>query len=206
LGPLTDVVLIRDGAPGTGRFPVLEKSPAIDHGNNEVCSSDPMLVTDQLGQPRSVAGELDGPRVCDIGAVEFFPVVNNLVQLREVFTRYDPTPRPPWAPEEPDAGTFVITAKFENISNQIIFYPFFEVISIEGVTNPPPQLLNTGRAPGTVGARMTPEGSLTTPLEPGQTGTFQFVIGLQLPRPFTFFVDMLGEPRTSNASVSAQLR
>ena len=43
---------------GSGHFPLLPTSPAIDAGNNAVC-----LVMDQLGQPRV------GP--CDIGAIEF---------------------------------------------------------------------------------------------------------------------------------------
>src|SRR5205823_5678237 len=38
-------------------------SRAIDRGNNEVCSTDPVLATDQLGLPRV--------RACDIGAIEF---------------------------------------------------------------------------------------------------------------------------------------
>ena len=52
-----------DETPGGGHFPLVETSPAIDKGNNEVCSADPVLGTDQLGQPRIGA--------CDIGAIEF---------------------------------------------------------------------------------------------------------------------------------------
>ena len=40
---------------------------------------------------------------------------------------------------------------------------------------------------------MTPAGSLTTPLLPGGTGTFQFRIGLQKLERFDFLVNMLGE-------------
>jgi hypothetical protein len=52
-----------NGAPGNGHLPLLAGSQAIDAGNVSECSTNPLLVTDQLGQPRT------GP--CDIGAVEF---------------------------------------------------------------------------------------------------------------------------------------
>lgn len=61
---------IDDGTPGNGHFPLLESSPAIDAGNNDVCLSNPVLATDQIGNPR--AG------VCDIGAIEFQPAVTVL--------------------------------------------------------------------------------------------------------------------------------
>jgi hypothetical protein len=48
---------------GTGHFPLLSTSPAIDNGNDEVCSADPVLSTDQLGQSRV--------GTCDIGAIQF---------------------------------------------------------------------------------------------------------------------------------------
>jgi len=52
--------------PGHGHFPLLEGSPAIDAGNDAFCPS-----TDQLGQPRV--------GVCDIGAIEFQPVITSFV-------------------------------------------------------------------------------------------------------------------------------
>ena len=214
---------VDSGAPGNGRFPLLDTSQAIDRGNNDACSSDPALASDQFGQPRSVAGTLDAPRICDIGAVEFFPVVNNLVQLHEgeLVTEFDPTPSP-----RAPAGTFVITATFDNISNERIFFPFFEVAVLElqrTFDTPPdlkcsvapaedqPVLLNadggSGRAQcpfvtplenemtGGAGARLTPADSFNTPFEPGAAKTFQFRIGLQKQEPFIFFVNVLGEPR-----------
>jgi hypothetical protein len=54
---------VDDETPGGGHFPLLVSSPAINRGNDDVCSADPVLSTDQLGQSRV------GP--CDIGAVEF---------------------------------------------------------------------------------------------------------------------------------------
>jgi hypothetical protein len=58
LGEFTD-----DGTPGNGHFPLLDTSPAIDAGNNDICLSNPLLATDQIGHPRV--------GVCDIGAIEF---------------------------------------------------------------------------------------------------------------------------------------
>jgi len=59
LGAFTD-----DGDPGTGYFPLLKGSPAIDSGDDNDCPP-----TDQLGNPR-VDGDDDGFIVCDIGAIE----------------------------------------------------------------------------------------------------------------------------------------
>jgi hypothetical protein len=61
LGDFTD-----NGTPGNGHFPLLETSPAINAGNNELCLSNPVFHTDQIGNPRVGA--------CDIGAIEFEPV------------------------------------------------------------------------------------------------------------------------------------
>jgi hypothetical protein len=65
---------VEDGTPGGGHFPLLANSPAIDKGNNEVCSADPVLSTDQLGQSRV------GP--CDIGAVEFEGPLTIVIDVR----------------------------------------------------------------------------------------------------------------------------
>ena len=65
LGNFTD-----NGAPGNGHFPLLETSPAIDTGNNDVCLSGSVLNKDQIGNPRI--------GICDIGAIEFQPAVTVL--------------------------------------------------------------------------------------------------------------------------------
>ena len=59
--------LIDDGTPGNGHYPLLDTSLAIDAGNNAVCLGNPVLATDQIGNPRI--------GVCDIGAIEFRPPV-----------------------------------------------------------------------------------------------------------------------------------
>jgi hypothetical protein len=169
-----------DGAPGHGRFPLLPVSRAIDGGNDSACPS-----TDQLDTPRN------GP--CDIGAVEFYPVVNDLVALGNLTTSFDPAPPPGGS-----AGTFRITAHFTNTSTQAILHPFVEVVELTGGN----LLLNANGDPGGVGARLTLPNSANTPIEPGASSTFEFLIGLQQQQPFTFFVNMLGEPRTSNLPVT----
>jgi hypothetical protein len=121
------------------------------------------------------------------GSVESGPVnVNHLLHFRadELVTTYDRTP----VPNGP-AGTFVVVAKFDNTSDKTIVNPFFEVIQLSGGN----LLLNADGAPGGVGATMTPPESLTTPLLPGETGTYEFRIGLQKLAPFAFSVSMLGE-------------
>jgi hypothetical protein len=176
---------VDSGAPGTGRFPLLETSLAIDSGNDDVCASDSAMATDQLVTPRR------GP--CDIGAIEFYPVVNNLVALANLSTDFDSTTIPGGA-----AGTFHITAEFVNTSNEAIVHPFAEVVELSGGN----LLLNADGGAGGVGARVTLPDSASNPLLPGAAETFEFVIGLQSQEPFTFFVNMLGDPRTANLAAA----
>lgn len=206
---------VNPGSPGQGRFPLLSISPAIDAGESILCTDAlnfPELASDQLKKPRSVDGKPDGMylRACDIGAVEFFPVVNNLLNYRqsELFTQYDPTPVP-GAP----AGVYTIRAKFDNntdmlpgspafdpVRNKAIFYLFAEIAALQlsrqgAAEEGQPVLLNADGGPGRVGARLTPAGSLTMPLNPGAIATLQFKIGLKKREPFVFFINMLGEIR-----------
>ncbi len=171
---------IDDGAPGNGRFPLLGTSPAIDAGNNAACQP-----TDQLDTPRNAP--------CDIGAIEFYPPVNNLVALGNMSTAFDPIP----VPGGP-AGTFRATARFTNTSNQVIVNPFVEVVELTGGN----LLLNADGGPGGVGARLTLASNSSTSFQPGASGAFQFVIGLHRQEPFTFLVNMLGEPQSSNPPVT----
>ena len=159
-----------DGAPGHGRLPLLPSSPAIDAGDDSACPA-----TDQLGMPRR--------GTCDIGAFEFYPIVNDLVAVGSLSTAFDATP----VPGGP-AGTFRITAEFTNTSNQAIVNPFTEVVDLSGGN----LLLNADGGAGGIGARLKPADSSTI-FQPGTTSTFDFLIGLQQPEAFTFFVNMLGE-------------
>ena len=146
-------------------------SQAINAGNDAACPS-----TDQLGTPRN------GP--CDIGAVEFYPVVNDLVALANTTTAFDPTP----VPGGP-AGTFRITAEFTDTSNQAIGHHFAEVVELTGGN----LLLNADGGAGGVGARVTLSENTSRPFVPGATETFEFIIGMQKQDPFTFSVNMLGD-------------
>ena len=167
---------IDDGVPGQGRIPLLSSSQLIDAGNEAACPA-----TDQLGTPRN------GP--CDIGAVEFYPVVNDFVAVANITTAFDPSPV-----QGGPAGIFRITAEFTNTSNQAIVNPFVEVVELTGGN----LLLNADGGAGGVGARLTSPDSASMPFQPGASSTFEFLIGLQRQEPFTFFVNMLGEPRSSN--------
>jgi hypothetical protein len=169
-----------DGAPGHGRFPLLPSSPAINTGNDAACPP-----TDQLRTPRN------GP--CDIGAVEFYLIVNDLVALGNLNTAFDPRP----VPGGP-AGSFLITAQFTNTSNHAIIHPFVEVVELSGGN----LLLNADGGAGGVGARVTLPNNASTTMELGASSIVEFLVGLQTREPFTFLVNVLGEARTSNTSVS----
>jgi hypothetical protein len=132
-----------------------------------------------------VDGNRDGTAACDIGAFEFFPLVNNLVALAaDVDTTFDPTPV-----ASGPAGTFTITATFTNTNDAPLRFPFFGVSELSGGN----LVLNADGAPGGVGATVTPElpGDV---LAPGASVTAEFVLGLQSQEQFMFFVNVFGEP------------
>lgn len=74
-----------NGTPGNGHFPLLPGSQAIDAGNNNVCLANPILATDQIGEPRNGCvfssfghkwfvcrnAKSGGQEICDIGSIEF---------------------------------------------------------------------------------------------------------------------------------------
>jgi hypothetical protein len=165
---------VDDGAPGHGRFPLLASSPAIDHGNYSICTSDPSLATDQVGLPRRNA--------CDIGSSEFFPIVNDALTLTGISTSFDPSPVPGGS-----SGTFLVSAIFRNNSTQTIGQPFVQVSTLsEGNL-----LLNAEGGRGSVGAWLPLPGS--GPFAQGASRAVQLRIGLQQLTPFTFLVNVLGD-------------
>jgi hypothetical protein len=184
-------VLAFNGGP-TLTHALVAGSPAIDAGGPACtdANGDPLL-TDQRGKPRTIDGNRDGAARCDIGAFEFFPVVNNFVTLDPgLDTSFDPTPVP-GAP----AGTFTIGATFTNTSATPLRFPFFTVkeLSDENL------LLNAEEGPQGVGGTITPNVGDQL-LAPGETVQVDFVIGLQTSTPFTFFVDFFAEPLISGGS------
>ncbi len=162
-----------DAVPGRTYYPVLAESPVIDKGNPDACPQ-----TDQLGNLRV--------GICDIGAIEFYPLINSLVSVGNITTAFDPTPL-----SNAPAGTFYITAEFVNASAESIFHHFAEVTEITGGD----LLLNADGGAGGVGAQLTPAQDADSSLAPGASETVQFVIGLQAPDPFTFLINMRGDAR-----------
>ena len=195
LSNILNPVLAFNGGP-TQTHALVPGSPAIDAGG-PVCTDangNPLL-TDQRGKPRIIDGNGDGTARCDIGAFEFFPVVNNLVTLDPALdTSFNPTP----VPNAP-AGTFTIGATFTNTSSRPLRFPFFTVTELSGDN----LLLNAEEGPQGVGATVTPNVGDQV-LSPGETVQVDFVIGLQTSTPFTFFVDLFAEPLVSGASTSRQ--
>jgi hypothetical protein len=116
--------------------------------------------------------------------VEFYPVVNHLVTLAKVDTVFHSVP----VPGSP-AGTFLITAAFNNTSNQTLLNPFIEVVQITGGNF----LLNPVKGAGQVGARLAMTDAPHTALEPGGTSVVEFSIGLQMLERFVFIINLLGE-------------
>ncbi len=127
LGP-TDLVgdpglgaFIDSGAPGTARVPLLATSRGVDAGAS--CAGNDQLDTPRLG-------------ACDIGAVEFYPVINDAVALDVLSTAFDPTP----VPGGP-AGTLRISVKFTNNSGATIAPGFVEVSELSPAGNGSDRLL-----------------------------------------------------------------
>ena len=193
LSNILNPVLAFNGGP-TQTHALVSGSLAIDAGGPACtdANGNPLL-TDQRGKPRTIDGNKDGTARCDIGAFEFFPVVNNLVTLDPGFdTSFNPTP----VPNAP-AGTFTIGATFTNTSNRPLRFPFFTVTELSGDN----VLFNAEEGPRGVGATVTPNVGDQV-LSPGETVNVDFVIGLQTSTPFTFFVDLFAEPLVSGAATS----
>jgi hypothetical protein len=170
-----------DGTPGNGHVPLLETSQAIDAGDPSSCTA-----ADQLGHARA-DGDGNGTVICDIGAVEFIPakVVNQLVTLVSL-TQTRSQAAVPGGP----AGTMTIQATFRNTSSTPVDVPFFVVAELsEGNL-----LLNADGGPGGVGAKLTAEVGADKLLEPGESFTAEFLVGLQSRSRFRFFVDLWGQP------------
>jgi hypothetical protein len=108
-----------------------------------------------------------------------------------VNTDFDPTPV-----SGGPAGTFRITADFTNTSTEVIRHRFAEVLELSGGN----LLLNADGGAGGVGARLT-AADVTNKLLPGNTETYEFVIGLQTPEQFTFLVNIMGDLQMTNSNV-----
>jgi hypothetical protein len=122
------------------------------------------------------------------------PLVNGMVSLSVVGTTLEPSSADPFAP----AGVFQITATLSNETATPIRNPFFRVAELSGGNvlvsgDGPPDLIRAGGK----GTRQTPHVGIEGVLFPGESVTVELEIGLQTRQPFTFFVNVFGEPDTS---------
>jgi hypothetical protein len=181
LGPFTD-----DGIPGHGHFPLLAGSPAIDAGNNAACPA-----ADQRGQPRPVDGNGDGTATCDIGAIEFFPLVNDLVTFTPLPATFTTTADPAGCPAG-FAGTFRFTARLTTKASS----PTLTDLRVQVQTLTNGNLLqNADGGPGGVGATVTvpqADAFIDGLLSPEEVVDVPFVVCLQQHSPFRFLVNVLG--------------
>jgi hypothetical protein len=184
LGPLAN-----NGGP-TLTHALLAASPAIDQGTGVTSATFfDCPERDQRSLSRPVDGDGNTIPDCDIGAVEFGAIppeiVNPLMSAPTLMTSFSaiPTANGP-------AGTFFITATFTNTSAIAIRKPFFEVTELSGGN----VLINASAGPGGVGATLTPDVGADQQLTPAESMSAESRIGLQTAAPFTFLVNVMGEP------------
>jgi len=127
--------------------------------------------------------------IVDPGAPGIIPSIRHinasLSQEGAPVASHDPSPDASH-PELSPAGVFTIAATFTNISFDSFTDLFFEVPTLsEGNV-----VLNADGGPGAVGARIT----VPETVNPGDTFTIVFKIGMQEQAPFNFFVEALDVP------------
>ncbi len=200
----TDVVadpgigaFIDPGRSGTGHYPLLAGSLAIDAGSDAACGR-----RDQRRLVRGIDGDADGVRGCDIGATEFYPVVNEWVQLDRVHATFVPR-EPAQTPVNPLAagGSYHIDAVFTNIGGANICHVAFEVVTLNAPTGVASVLTRNGELIGREGSQFpaTLVGDRAN-LQAGDRERYRFTIGVTEPAPLTFFVNLMGERTTSGCS------
>jgi hypothetical protein len=119
------------------------------------------------------------------------PIMNRMVSLSVTNTVLEPSAGEPFAP----AGVFKITAAFTNETSLPIRNPFFRVAELSGGNmlvsgDRPPDLIRRGGK----GTRQTADAGIDSVLSPGESVTVEFGVGLQTRHPFTFLIDVFGEP------------
>lgn len=199
------------GTPGTGYFALRPDSPAIDNGNDSACPE-----SDQIGKPRIDINNI-GTGVCDIGAIEFFPVVNNMVDFIRIEKTFMTIRFPDdFSPSEcgcPDTsvGLFKFQALLINDKNKSESSLSNIMVKVHTLTNGNKLVLARGNSlpkdfveadTGGEGALWTlpPSGSYhdgilkpTDPKKPICGALPVFGICLKEIKPFMLYVDVLGK-------------
>lgn len=173
------------GVPGRGFFPLLPDSLAVDAGDDASC-----MAADQLGLPRGADGNDDGVRRCDIGATEFYPVINDALRLESLTGVYLPPGNEPLPDGVAPGGRYVVTALFTNVSGRSLCDISVRIVTVQGASGQPAFVL------GPPGAVLHGAGSVIPgahDIEPLGQESFSFVIGLTQKAPFTFLVTFMGE-------------
>jgi hypothetical protein len=182
---------VEGGRPGAGHIPLLASSRAIDAGDPAVCPA-----TDQRLLARPIDGNGDGVRGCDIGAVEFYPTVNDRLQLAVVNGRFQP---PPTNPDDVNrsavGGEFQIDGTFINLGATSICHVAFEVTTLGADSATLTLLAPHGNPLGQAGVTV-PATALGAPSDLALQGEehYHFAIGVSRPEGIRFFVNVLGEP------------
>lgn len=107
-------------------------------------------------------------------------IINDALSLAALSTSFNPND------SRAPAGVFTIDATFSNVSSDSFFDAFFEVVTL---TNDNTVLNATPTSDGRQLVRIPKE------IDPNQTFTQTFEIGLQEASPFRFFVDAFGTPQ-----------
>jgi len=180
---------IDSGLPGGRYRPLLADSQAIDAGDATACAE-----RDQRGLARSVDGNGDGIRGCDIGAVEFYPVVNDALQLEDVRYSFIKPSNLGFADPRASAGAYRITAFFRNTGPDIC-HVAFDVAALDGPTGTNPVLLtNALELLGGQGAAIPAARAGAPPDLLSATSTaYEFTIGVQQRTPINFMINALGD-------------
>jgi hypothetical protein len=187
---------IDPGRPGTAHYPLLAASLAIDAASDEACSR-----RDQQGLLRGIDGNGDDVRHCDIGAIEFYPVVNEWVHLDRVHATFLSSSATEKVNPMAAGGTYRVDAMFTNIGGQDICHVAFDVTTLEVTSGLASVLTRTGALIGREGIRLpaTLVGEHAN-LRSGETERYRFTIGVTEPAPLTFFVNVLGDRTAGRCS------
>jgi hypothetical protein len=181
--------LVNSGRPGGGYIPLLANSRAIDAGDSTECTT-----SDQRGLARGIDGNGDGSRRCDIGAVEFYPTVNDRVQLEGLQYSFVKPSNLAFTDPRASAGVYRITAAFRNIGPDIC-HVAFDVPTLDGPAGTNPVLLTAARELlGSQGTAVPASTAGAPPhLSSGDVASYQFTIGVQQRTSINFLVNALGD-------------